>query len=133
MKKFIIIISIITSSCTPSLCPELLFDSANVLTYDSNNELFTGRCSVYDEDNNLSSIRQYLNGNDYGKWTFYYSNGSKETTGKFNKTGKRIGKWKYYYRNGKLKQISTFSKNGEVKGRWVTYDSIGNITSDINY
>ena len=37
------------------------------------------------------------------------------------------------YRNGKLKQISTFSKNGEVKGRWVTYDSIGNITSDINY
>ena len=63
----------------------------------------------------------------------HYTNGTKETTGKFNKTGKRIGKWKYYYRNGKLKQISTFSTNGEVKGRWVTYDSIGNITSDINY
>ena len=126
MKKFIILLSIMTSSCSPSLCPELLFDSANLITYDSNNELFTGRCSVY-EDNTLSSVRQYLNGKDYGRWTFYYSNGTKE------KTGKRIGKWKYYYRNGKIKQISTFSINGELKGRWVTYDSIGNITSDINY
>ena len=71
--------------------------------------------------------------NDYGRWTFYYSDGSKETTGKFNKNGERIGKWKYYHTNGKLKQISNFSNNGEVKGRWVTYDSIGNITSDINY
>ena len=132
MKKLFILLFILTSSCSPSLCPELLFDSANVLTYDSNEELFTGRCSTY-ENNTLRSVRQYLNGKDYGRWTFYYSNGNKETTGKFNKTGKRIGKWKYYYRNGKLKQISTFSTNGEVKGRWVTYDSIGNITSDINY
>ena len=132
MKKFIILLSIMTSSCTPSLCPELLFDSSNFITYDSNNVLFTGRCSVY-ENNTLSSIRQYLNGNDYGRWTFYYSDVSKETTGKFNKNGKRIGKWKYYHKNGKLKQISSFSNNGEVKGRWVSYDSIGNITSDINY
>ncbi len=121
-----------TSSCSPSLCPELLFDSANVLTYDSNNKLFTGRCSVY-ENNTLRSVRQYLNGKDYGRWTFYYSNGRKETTGKFNSAGKRVGKWKYYYINGKLKQISTFSNKGEVEGRWVTYDSIGNITSDISY
>ena len=132
MKKFIILLLIFISSCSPLKCPELLFDSANVITYDSNNELFTGRCSTY-ENNTLRSVRQYLNGKDYGRWTFYYSNGNKETTGKFNKTGKRIGKWKYYYMNGKLKQISTFSINGEVKGRWVTYDSIGNITSDVNY
>ena len=132
MKKFIILFLILTSSCSPSLCPDLLFDSVNLITYDSNNELFTGRCSVY-ENNTIRSVRQYLNGKDYGRWTFYYSNGNKETTGKFNKTGKRIGKWKYYYMNGKLKQISTFSNNGEVKGRWVTYDSIGNITSDISY
>ena len=132
MKKFIILLFILTSSCSPSLCPELLFDSANIITYDNNNELYTGRCLTY-ENNTLRSVRQYLNGKDYGRWTFYYSNGKKETTGKFNKTGMRIGKWKYYYSNGKLKQISTFSNNGEVKGRWVTYDSIGNITSDINY
>ena len=133
MNKYIYILSLTFISCSNiQKCPELLFDSANLITYDSNNELFTGRCLVY-EDNTLSSVRQYLNGKDYGRWTFYHSNGTKETTGKFNKTGKRIGKWKYYYKNGKLKQISTFSKNGELKGRWVTYDSIGNITSDINY
>ena len=133
MNRYIYILSLTFISCSNiQECPELLFDSANLITYDSNNELYTGRCSTY-EDNNLSSVRQYLNGKDYGRWTFYYTNGTKETTGKFNKTGKRIGKWKYYYRNGKLKQISTFSINGEVKGRWVTYDSIGNITSDINY
>ena len=132
MKKFIVFLLIFISSCTPSECPQLLFDSASLITYDSNNNLFTGRCSVY-ENNTLRSVRQYLNGNDFGRWTFYYPNGIKETAGKFNKTGKRIGKWKYYYSNGKLKQISNFSNNGEVKGRWVTYDSIGNITSDINY
>jgi antitoxin component YwqK of YwqJK toxin-antitoxin module len=133
MKKFIIFLLIFTSSCTPSECPQLAFDSANIITYDSNEKLFTGRCSTYENDS-LRSVRQYLNGKDYGKWTFYFSNGNKETTGKFNKTGGRIGKWKYYYSNGKLKQISTFSNNGdELKGRWVTYDSIGNITSDINY
>jgi antitoxin component YwqK of YwqJK toxin-antitoxin module len=132
MKKFTILLFILASSCSPLKCPDLLFDSANFKTYDSDNELFTGRCSVF-ENNTLRSVRQYLNGKDYGRWTFYYSNGKKETTGKFNKAGKRIGKWKYYYKNGQLKQISTFSNNGEVKGRWVAYDSIGNITSDINY
>ena len=133
MKKLFILLFILTSSCSPSLCPELFFDSVNIITYDSNNLLFTGRCSTYENDT-LKSVRQYLKGKDYGKWTFYYSNGNTETTGKFNKTGKRIGKWKYYYSNGKLKQISTFSNKGdELKGRWVTYDSIGNITSDINY
>ena len=35
MKKFIIFLLIFTSSCTPSECPELLFDSANFITYDS--------------------------------------------------------------------------------------------------
>lgn len=133
MKKFILLFLILTSSCSPSLCPELIFDSANRITYDSNEKLFTGRCSTYENDT-LRSVQQYLNGKDYGRWTFYYSNGNKETTGKFNNTGARIGKWKYYYENGKLKQISTFSNKGdELKGRWVTYDSIGNITSDINY
>ena len=133
MKKFIILFLILTASCSPSMCPQLLFDSANKITFDSNEELFTGRCSTYENDT-LRSVQQYLNGKDYGRWTFYYSNGNKETTGKFNNTGARIGKWKYYYENGKLKQISTFSNKGdELKGRWVTYDSIGNITSDINY
>lgn len=118
--------------CTPNKCPELPFDRTNIITYDINGNLFTGRCSTY-QDDNLRSIRQYLNGKDFGKWTFYYSNGKIETTGRFNKSGQRIGKWKYYFSNGKIKQISSYSKNGEVKGKWVTYDSIGNVTSEINY
>ena len=36
MKKFILPFLILTSSCSPSICPELTFDSANVITYDSN-------------------------------------------------------------------------------------------------
>jgi len=133
MKKPVIIFIFLIYSCSaPKICPDLIYDSTNKISYNSDGALFTGRCLTYD-NNSKRSIQQYINGKDYGKWTFYYSNGQIETKGKFNKSGERIGKWKYYYKNGKLKQISTFSNNGEVKGRWATYDSIGNITSDINY
>ena len=132
MKKSIIIVfSFLIFSCTPQECPVLSYDELNRLAYDSDNSPYTGRCSVYLNDK-ISSIQQYLNGKDYGRWTFYYPNGKIETKAKFNQFGQRVGKWKYYYQNGKLKQTSVYY-NGERSGIWTTYDSIGNLIDEINY
>ena len=75
MKKSIIIVfSFLIFSCTPQECPVLSYDELNRIAYDSDNSPYTGRCSVYLNDK-ISSIQQYLNGKDYGRWTFYYPNG----------------------------------------------------------
>jgi len=132
MKKTIFIIFIISIfSCNPQNCPVLTYNELNKMTYGDNNLPYTGRCVIY-IDGKISSIQQYLNGKDYGKWTFYHSNGRVETKGKFNEFGQRSGKWKYYYKNGELKQISKYS-NGERVGKWSVYDSIGRIMEEINY
>ena len=131
MKKLnLIIFSLFIFSCTPQTCPSLYHDELNKLTFNGD-EAYTGRCAIFIDDK-LSSIQQYLNGKDYGKWTFYYSNGKIETKGRFNEFGQRIGKWRYYYKNGRIKQISGFS-NGEVSGKWIKYDSIGKVIDETNY
>lgn len=117
--KVIIFLTPMFYSCTPSPCPELSMKKPNYyveeyLTYNGS-DIFTGRCASY-KSGELRSIRQYLDGYDHGKWTFYYTNGRIETKGRFN-VGKRIGEWKYYYDNGKLKQISNYNE-GKREGLW---------------
>lgn len=133
MKKVSITLTLIFFSCTsPSECPELIYDSLDRITYDTDGNLYTGRCITY-EGNTKRSVQQYLGGNDYGVWTFYYPEGQIETKGRFNKDGKRVGTWKYFYNNGKLKQVSKYSKNGDRKGKWIEYNMEGEKVSEINY
>ena len=132
-KYFIFLFLIILMSCSnPGVCPaELNYDPVDKLT-TLNEEPYTGRCSVLNEDGGVRSIQQYLNGYDYGKWTFYYSNGNIETKGKFI-NGKRAGKWRYFHSNGKRKQISKYSKDGERNGKWSVYDTLGKLIETIQY
>ena len=126
MKYRILILLVLLSSCsTPDECPELNYNSLNKLTTISDGLPYTGRCTFY-VDGVKRSIQQYLNGVDYGKWKFYFSNGKLETKGKFRE-GKRVGKWRYYYESGKLKQISSYSKLGVREGKWIEYDEDGEI------
>ena len=134
MKNLIFILTLILlASCTPGACPELTMRKPNYyddlyLTYidrvnsEQKYDLYTGRCSTYQLDT-LTSIRQYKEGYDHGKWKFYYKNGQIETSGEFD-MGKRIGKWKYYYENGNLMQISQYN-NGDRVGHWFKLDISG--------
>ena len=132
MKKLILIVfSFFLFSCNPQECPILSYDEINKIAYDDKKSPYTGRCAVYINDQ-ISSVQQYLNGKDYGKWRFYYPNGKVETKGQFNQFGQRSGKWKYYHQNGNLKQISIYS-NGERSGKWTVYDSIGKLINEVNY
>ena len=133
MKKLLFILLLTCISCsTPKICPNLIYDSVTKTTFLEDKELYTGRCLTSNEDES-SSIKQYLNGKDYGKWTFYYANGQVETKGQFNKNGERVGTWKFYYESGALKQISKYSNNGDRTGKWVQYNPEGEIIDEIKY
>ncbi len=133
MKKLIFIIFILIVSCSkPNACPELDLDALTYTTYLPNKTTYTGRC-LYTYEDKSTSIRQYLNGKDYGKWIFYFPNGEIETIGRFNKNGDRVGKWKYYYESGKLKQLSRYSKNGDRVGKWIIYNPDGEKIESTNY
>ncbi len=133
MKKKVIVIFLLCASCvTPRACPDITFNQINKITRNDNGELYTGRCTTYENDKKRS-VQQYLNGKDYGKWVFYFPNGSVQTKGSFNKEGKRIGTWKYYHENGELSQVSRYSKNGERAGKWTQYDINGEKIGEINY
>ena len=81
--------------------------------------VYTGRCSNY-SNGKLSSIQQYKNGLDHGKWIFYYQNGNIETIGNFNE-GKRVGKWEYYYVKN-LRRISIYNDKGGGRNMvWAKY------------
>lgn len=128
---YIIFSMILIYGCSePQICPELIFDAEEKLTY-VNGKVYTGRCLLVNNEI-PRSIQQYINGIDHGNWIFYFENGKVETKGKFHK-GKRIGVWKYYYPNGKIRQKSRYSNKGERKGNWTAYDSIGNLVSSKKY
>ena len=133
-KFFVItIILLVVLGCSePQPCPsELKFNPEGNITM-LEDELYTGRCMVFNEDGNKASIQQYLNGVDYGNWIFYFNNGNTKTKGKF-KNGKKVGVWKYYYENGNLKLNSKYSESGKKIGVWKVYDSLGSLTGENRY
>ena len=133
MKRLFFIPTMILFSCSsPDECPQFIFDPVEKITSTIDDDLYTGRCMVYNEYGG-ESIQQYLNGVDYGKWVFYFPDGQIQTKGRFNEYGKRVGKWRYYHENGMKKQISIYSTEGERIGKWIEYDSIGEIINEINY
>ena len=132
MNKYIYILSLTIISCSNiQECPEFDYNSENNLTTLKNGEKYTGRCITH-KDGFKRSVQQYVNGVDYGKWVFYFSNGRIETKGKF-KNGIRVGKWKYYYESGKLKQTSSYNRKGQRDGKWIEYDESGNILNILTY
>ena len=133
MKKYIILLILLLSSCSdPNTCPDVIYNSDDRITTTIDGKLYTGRCITY-ESEIKRSVQQYINGKDYGKWVFYFPNGTVETKGKFNKLGKRTGKWKYYYENGQLKQLSRYSSKGARIGKWKKYSEQGELIEVINY
>jgi antitoxin component YwqK of YwqJK toxin-antitoxin module len=131
MIKKLILILFLTSCSSPHECPEMVFDP-NDRTTKVDGSYYTGRCMTF-VDGRRRSIQQYLNGKDYGKWIFYFSDGSIQTKGRFNKSGLRAGKWKYFHENGTLKQVSRYSRDGERIGRWTVYNEEGEIIEETNY
>lgn len=80
---------------------------------------------VYDNDQ-IKRSGVLLNNLKQGTWTWYYSNGKTELTGKYEK-GKRVGIWKNFNSNGVLTLERTYSAN-KLNGRYTKYNEDGSIS-----
>ncbi len=72
-----------------------------------------------------------LNGLEDGKWTYYYKNGNKRSTGNYN-NGKKTGQWIYNYPNEKIQQKGSYI-NGKLTGLWQWYYETGELLKEENY
>ena len=125
MKKVLFISSmfLLISCGSPESCETEIKDG---LVY-KNDELYTGKCAFYDDNNGgMISSHKFNNGQFHGKWKFYYPSGQLQTVGKFD-NGLRIGTWNYYHENGKKSQVSRYLK-GKKHGAWKVYDEDGGLT-----
>ena len=66
------------------------------------------------EDNNgeIKYSGVFENGNQQGKWKWYYENGKTEIEGVYD-DGEKDDKWIYYDKNSQIKRIDTF-KDGKL-------------------
>ena len=125
---YFLLIYIAFSSCSSEVdCNEIKYIDG-VSYY--NGEKFTGNCSSYFLNGNLSSQQSYLNGLDNDNWTFFYSNKNLKTEAYFN-NGKRIGQWKYYAKNGNIWKVNTYNEAGKPSGEWKTFDTINGNLSEV--
>lgn len=126
MKKILIITFLyLISSCKNRPCSSLVYQ--NSLTFDQG-ERYTGNCADFHTNGEISSIKNYEDGYDHGKWEYFHSNGKLKLEANFS-FNKRIGEWNYYFESGQIWKRH-FYKEGKKSGIWLTYDKKGNIVKE---
>ncbi len=71
-------------------------------------------------------------GNPFGKYVLYHSNGCLSDKGAFNNEGNRTEEWREFYSTGILMSIRNY-KNGELYGNYEFYDDDGSLAYKLNY
>jgi len=123
MKKIsILIILCVISSCQEKPCNTLVYQNGSTFF---NGERYSGQCSDFHTNGEISSIKTYENGFDHGLWEFFFSNGNLKLKGQFH-YGKRIGEWNYYFESGEIWKKHYYS-DGEKSGTWLTFNIEGEI------
>ncbi len=111
-----------------------IYDSGRVVAegiLDESN-MQEGYWKDYHSNGTLSSEGNYVHGTKVGEWKFYYPDGSKFETGKYDGRGRPIGKWMWYHSNGKLLRQSSFH-NGLQDGDFIEYNDSGNVITQGGY
>jgi len=70
-------------------------------------------------------------GQKTGSWVKYFDNNKIKYEGQFN-NDKPFGKFTYYYKNGSIKTISVFSENGTIAHN-ISYDKNGKLLAEGKY
>jgi antitoxin component YwqK of YwqJK toxin-antitoxin module len=71
-------------------------------------------------------------GEPVGKWTFFFSNGNRKSTGEFMAGGKKTGLWTFYFVDGKVSGTEEW-KNGLQEGKDISYSQFGTVSVAANY
>jgi antitoxin component YwqK of YwqJK toxin-antitoxin module len=84
-----------------------------------------GKWKYFYSDGSVQSSGLYSNNQPSGKWDYFYKNGKKEQTGVF-KQGKTDGLWQWYYPDGTIKREEEYYE-GKSEGMYTEYDTTGQI------
>ena len=99
--------------------------------YYVKNGLKEGEFKITFEKGNLIMKGNIVEGNNQGKWIYYYSTGQLESEGYFN-NNMADSIWTWYFPDGKIKEKGLFVK-GTRMGEWKMYDESGVVTMDNIY
>tara|TARA_Y100000782_G_scaffold115634_1_gene163575 strand:+ start:41859 stop:43448 length:1590 start_codon:yes stop_codon:yes gene_type:complete len=91
-----------------------------------------GPWKEYYPDGTLRAEGEYLDGERFKRWKFYFQNGKLEQTGKYKKGGLQDGEWKWYYSDGDPHRVENFYKGNE-EGEIVEYDTNGKVILEGEY
>ncbi len=93
--------------------------------FDENSKR-TGVWRLYDEYWEYYYAKgSYKDGLRTGEWVYFYSDGSKEMEGYFNKD-KPDREWIWYYKNGNKKRVENYL-SGKLEGEYIEFDSAENV------
>ncbi len=90
-----------------------------------------GKWTDYYTDGSKRASGNYLNNRRSGSWTFYYRNGKIEQKGRFDK-GRYHGAWHWYYPNGEIWREEQYF-NGREDGSFVEYGPNGEVLTSGSY
>ncbi|MDP1745122.1 MAG: hypothetical protein Q8L90_06075 [Bacteroidota bacterium] len=108
------------------LVPFLIITFYLILLYDSRDVEYYPNSKIISTRGNFND-----NGNQHGKWTYYYENGQKSVERNFE-NGKFNGKWKEWYENGVL-SLSYTCVNDSINGKLESYWMNGYKYLEVNY
>ncbi len=86
-----------------------------------------GRWTFYYESGRKRSEGPYAKDVQTGAWTSWYENGNVEWTGEYDAAGGRAGLWIYHHDNGQRRAVGPFRGDRE-QGYWQFFDRDGRVT-----
>ncbi len=75
---------------------------------------------------------QYLNGNRFGEWKYYFEGGGLEAEYAYDVEGQLQGDVKFYYENGQLESVCEY-RDGKKDGKCQFYDTTGQLQIQKHY
>ena len=67
-----------------------------------------------------------------GEFTWWHSNGVKQLTGQYNRSGEKVGRWRWWHDNG-IKSIDGGYTNGQPDGPWKWWNDQGELINDEDF
>ncbi len=83
-------------------------------------------------DGKIDGFGEYKNNKEFGKWTFFRSNGSISGIGYYDENGEKTGKWTWFNKKGDRDETAVY-KDGKPNGEYYYYFDNGKVNIHSSY
>ena len=101
------------------------------IQYDANGDEH-GRWEYYYDNGQLEMVETYNHGWPSGVWETYYENGQLESKGNYNSEGYENDIWEAYFENGQIQYKGEY-KNGKPTGDWKIFFEDGSLEASLSF